>query len=129
VIGGFDLQLSGPTDVEDIDVLLHVVRARWRTAVVETGSGDRVMKIGQAMRTGWPIPGELFLYESDDAWRQWTELGLTEDHAARMISVSVEPDAIYFVVNAPTSASATLVANIIAALSHHRRVSFARSAA
>lgn len=124
MIGGIDISYAVTADVEAVRVMLRVTRAHWQTSVVEMDEDGRVLSIPEAYRLRWSIPCEFFLYENREALRQWTEHGRTDENAERMVYVIVQPDGIYFVVDAERSSSHALVLAIIDALNHHRNVSF-----
>ena len=121
MIGGFDRILGGETSEYEIDRILRLVGVFWPRCVVESGEGSRVAEGSDAAARGWSIPCEIFIYESRDAFASWTAHGLTDDNAAKMVAITVEPDAMSFVVNAEESETARLVSVVIEAVRELRK--------
>jgi len=121
MIGGYDIQEIGHVSGEDVDLFLRSVRTQWPDGVVETADGTSTMSIREGLRIHWNPPCEFFLYESRASYEAWTRDGFTEEYSASMVSVSVEPDCIAFVVNMPDSRSHNLVVQSIDAIRRNRR--------
>lgn len=128
MIGGFDIAMLGAAASEDVDVLLRSTRAAWPHGVLESADGDFVAALGAALNRHWTSPNEFFVYDHPDAYESWTEFGLTDENADRMISVTVEADGVFFVVHEQGSKTHALVEDLMRALQQHRAV-FERRAA
>lgn len=121
MIGGHDIFAPGRVFPEDIDVLLRAFRVIWPSGVVESGDGEFVLSIADALRRSWPIPSELFIYESDAAYKSWTASGLTDENADAMISVTLEDDGIAFVVDDAEAPTGAMLKDVMSAVSANRR--------
>jgi hypothetical protein len=120
MIGGYDTVLDGTASSEEVALMLRLLGEAWPNRVVESGDGTIVLDGREDAAQVWAIPCELFIYGSREAYQSWTDHGLTGDNAARMISVSVEPDAMSFVVNAPESETARHVKLVMQAIREDR---------
>lgn len=107
MIGGFDLEILGPTSDEDLDVVLRVARERWPDGWVERGP--------------YSVPTERFIYESRTAYDSWESHGRIDDNADKMLSVLMGADYIVFVVDREQSVTADLARSMIAAVQEDRR--------
>jgi hypothetical protein len=121
MIGGYDVFESGSTSNVDLDVLLRCVRAEWPNGVLEVADGSTTMSIREGLKRRWDAPCEFFLYESRTSYDAWTRDGFTDEHSSSMLSVTVEPDGIAFVVDAKDSRSHQLVAQATDAIRNNRR--------
>src|SRR4051794_17965669 len=116
MIGGFDRTLVGRSSRDDIGLMFRLISERWPDFVVELADGSAVLDgRDDALRT-LSVPSEFFVYESKGSYDSWTARGLTQENAERMISVTVERDAISFVVNAADSETARQVSVLIRAI-------------
>src|SRR4051812_40988117 len=115
MIGGFDQTLVGAVSSGEIAQILRLIAGAWPDFVVEPADGTEVFKGGDDRTRLWTVPCELFVYDSRAAYESWTTDGLTDDNAARMISINAEADAISFVVDAPGSETGRHVSMLIEA--------------
>lgn len=129
MIGGHDVSLLGTVHPGDADVLLRASRAAWPKSVVESGDGSIVVPVGQALRLQWPVPSEVFVYETHAAYESWTASGLTTENATHMVAITIENDCISFVVNAATGPTTSLVEEMIQALKENRWLALAQPVA
>jgi hypothetical protein len=111
MIGGYDILFGGHVQRGDVDVLLRCVRAFWPSAYVESGDGSLTSPAAEFLRRE-DLPSEFYIYEDRAAFEHWSAEGLTDDNAARMISVTIDGQGISFVVNAPGGVTAQLVADV-----------------
>ncbi len=121
MIGGYDIFESEPISPEDVDVLLRCIRSEWPNGVLEVADGSTTMSIREGLKKRWAAPCEFFLYESAKSYDTWTRDGFTEEHSSSMLSVTVEPDGIAFVVGAKDSPSHQMVAQATDAIRNNKR--------
>jgi hypothetical protein len=120
VIGGHDLGLPGATSTHDPDVLLRCARVAWPKAVVESGDATALLPIGEALRSKWQVPTEVFIYATRDAYESWTTSGLTPENADKMVSLTFEADWISFVVSDARAETGAMVNAMIEAVGANR---------
>jgi hypothetical protein len=129
MIGGYDVLLPGLVLPDDMDVLLRASRAAWPSAMVESGDGQTLLTVGEALRVRWPISGEVFIYKTRGAYASWTASGLTDENANEMVAITLEQDCIAFVVSDAAAPTSTMVDEMIEAVKENRWLALARSAA
>jgi hypothetical protein len=125
MIGGVDIAFTGTVLNGDIDVLLRAARAAWPRAFVETGDGSFAAPVGDTFRVQWPVPSEVFIYESRAAYESWTASGLTDDNARKMVALTLEADCISFVVNEEGGATAAIARDMIESVRENRWLALA----
>jgi hypothetical protein len=106
-ISGVDVELLGNPSRDDIDLLIRAARAVWPKCIIE--EDRKVYTCRQAIHRHWPIPCEMFIYKTMDTLKSWTESGLTELNANELLSVQVQKDGMFFVVNSKGSAPFSII--------------------
>lgn len=116
-IGGIDLVLPGAPTPRDLQTLLRALQERWPEAVVEV---DIILPIQMAIEHDWGLQEDLFLFENDAAQASWTAHGMTDDNEGQLIAVTLQPDAIAFVVGDTGTQSYEVVQELMAAVQRTR---------
>ena len=85
-IGGDDLILPIPWEAADRDRILRFFRYAWPDGVFADALSDYVGGISEAFRSA-PRTTEFFVYESENARKQWELQGATEANLDSMLYV------------------------------------------
>lgn len=121
MIGGTDLVLEGRPDASDFDRAARVLRVLWPNAVVEVPPKYEGIHITNPSLYPFRLWDEIFFYRDEETRISWKEEGLTESNAGGVIWISVDEDALCFVVDAPSSEAGRIASDIIATIETSRR--------
>ena len=120
MIGGDDLLVEGPTTMSDVDLALRMLMRKWREAVIEDDRGRVHMSSDPDL---WPLPriNELFVYRDQASFDSWKSEGLTDENAEAVVWISIQTDAISFVMNDRESPTGRVVQEVTEAITRNRR--------
>ncbi len=122
MIGGTDIVLEGRPVASDFDRAARVLRALWPNAVVEVPPKYDVIEITGPSLYPFRLWDEIFFYRDEATRRSWKKEGLTtKSNADGVIWISVDEDALCFVVDALSSEAGRIAQDIIAAIETSRR--------
>ena len=121
MIGGDDIVLSGASSVEDIDMILRLLRHAWPSAIFEGVFPDATDPVVLTQPFPAQAMKEVFAYRNPDSFASWKRAGRTEENAGSVVFVTIAIDEIAFVVDGQEGPTGVLVQDIITALTERRR--------
>lgn len=125
MIGGFDVELLGARNPYDLVEALNYIVRKWPNASVVScapyeGHLRALTTILSAIpRKLWDVT-ELFVYKDEDAFRSWEKDGLTDTNYDDLISITLRPEGVFFVVGDKESASKAIVDGAIREIKYYR---------
>lgn len=118
-MGGADIQVPGGVDRGDIDFVLRFLRLAWPNGILDDGTGTPAPL--RALATHNLGHEEYFVYETPDAFALWSKEGFTDEASSSLVYLTVEDDALCFVVDALSSTAGSIVEQLVDALVENRR--------
>jgi len=109
MINGYDTSLPGIPSQVDFETIVKVTRGAWPYGVIEWDDG-KVETLKTTVYRQWYET--IFLYDTWDAYRSWTDHGLTVANQDSMIMVIPDCDALHFTSSAVDSRTGKLVEKI-----------------
>lgn len=119
MIGGDDLILDVPWEAADRDRILGFFRHAWPGGRYADALSDYVGDIHAAVRTA-PGTTEFFVYESEDARKEWAAEGATDANLDKMLYVIGNDTSITLVVGRAHGPLAALWSDLIDVILRNR---------